>query len=194
MLVAGAALGAVALVLAVVVLVPDDGQDVAATFQEAGCTFKAVPAAVGEHTAKLDATSDPKWNTDPPTSGPHYGQPAVYGSYDEPLQIAQVIHNLEHGAVFVLYGPKVSEAVVEQLQGFYDDDPRGLLLAPRPSLGDKVALGAWTVPDGAGAGAKGTAYLATCTRYEEAAFAAFRDAYRFHGPERFPPDSLAPGS
>ena len=192
-LVGAAALAAVAAVGAVVLLGGDGEKDVAASFREAGCTFEAVPALEGVHSAKVDATSDPKWNTDPPTSGPHYEVPAVYGSYDEPLSPAQVVHNLEHGAIFVLYGSKVPEAVVDQLQAFYDDDSRGVLLAPQPKLGDKIALGAWTVPDDNLTG-EGTAYLAKCTTFEEDAFASFRDTYRYRGPERFPSESLTPGS
>ena len=137
----------------------------------------------------------PKWNTDPPTSGPHYEVPAVYGEYDTPLKPAQFVHNLEHGAVFVLYGPKVPAATVQQLSDFYNEDTTGMLLAPYPKLGDKIALGAWTVPDDfEPGGTNGTAYLATCTKFDEDAFSTFRDELRFRGPERFPPDSLQPGS
>ena len=34
-----------------------------------------------------------------------------------------------------------------QLSDFYNEDTTGMLLAPYPKLGDKIALGAWTVPD-----------------------------------------------
>ena len=36
--------------------------------------------------------------------------------------------------------------------------------------------------------------LAECTQFDENAFESFRDAYRFQGPERIPPESLQPGS
>jgi hypothetical protein len=173
----------------------DDGDDVATAMEAAGCRLQAVPGVQGDHTAELDATKDPKWNTNPPTSGPHYPVPAVYGEYDSPLKVAQVVHNLEHGAMYVLYGPDVPEATVAQLREFYADDRQGMLLAPLPSLGDKIALGAWTVPEDfqPNTGDDGTAYLATCTQYDEDAFKTFRDELRFRGPERFPPESLEPG-
>ena len=193
---AAAALIALAIVLGVVFLAGgDDDDDLAATMQEAGCQLKTAPAVVGNHSAKLDATSNPKWNTDPPTSGPHYEVPAVYGEYDTPLKLAQVVHNLEHGAVFVLYGSKVPAATVQQLREFYNEDTTGMLLAPYPKLGAKIALGAWTVPDDfEPGGANGTGYLATCSAFDEDAFSAFRDDLRFRGPERFPEDALRPGS
>jgi hypothetical protein len=184
-----------AIVLGVVFLAGGGDKDLAATMEAGGCQLKTVQAEIGNHSAALDATSNPKWNTDPPTSGPHYPTPAVYGEYTDPLKIAQVVHNLEHGAVFVLYGPKVPAATVKQLSDFYNEDTTGMLLAPYAKLGDKIALGAWTVPDDFEAGGtNGTSYLATCTKFDQDAFAAFRDQLRFRGPERFPPDSLHPGS
>ena len=59
-------------------------------------------------------------------------------------------------------------------------------------LGMMIALGAWAVPDPSKPD-EGTAYLAKCTEFDEAAFSAFFSAYQFQGPERFPPDSLLPG-
>ena len=193
---AGSGIAALALVAGVFVLLSGSGdEDLAAKLEGAGCQLKTVPAAVGNHSAELDATTDPKWNTDPPTSGPHHGIPAVYGEYDTPLKIAQVVHSLEHGAVFVLYGPKVPPATVQQLRDFYFDDTTGVLLAPYPKLGDRIALGAWTVPDDfETGGTNGSAYLATCKTFDASAFSAFRDDLRFRGPERFPRESLRPGS
>ena len=194
-IVAATGLIGLAIVLGVVFLAGGGDKDLAATMEAGGCQLKTVQAEVGDHSAALDATSNPKWNTDPPTSGPHWGTPAVYGEYIDPLKIAQVVHNLEHGAVFILYGPKVPAATVKQLSDFYNEDTTGMLLAPYTKLGDKIALGAWTVPDNFEPGGKnGTSYLATCTKFDEDAFAAFRDQLRFRGPERFPPDSLHPGS
>jgi hypothetical protein len=184
-----------AIVLGVVFLTGGGDKDLAATMEAGGCQLKTVQAQVGDHSAPLDSTSNPKWNTDPPTSGPHYPTPAVYGEYTDPLKIAQVVHNLEHGAVFVLYGSQVPAATVQQLSEFYNEDTTGMLLAPYPKLGDKIALGAWTVPDDfEPGGTNGTSYLATCTKFDEDAFSTFRDELRFRGPERFPPDSLQPGS
>ena len=82
---------------------------------------------------------------------------------------------------------------MQQLSDFYNEDTTGMLLAPS-QLGNKIALGAWTVPDDfEPGGTNGTSFLATCTTFDEDAFSAFRDD-RFRGPERFPPDSLAPGA
>ena len=191
---AATGLVALAIVLGVVFLAGGDDEGLAATAEAVGCRLQTVPAQPAEHSAELDATDDPKWNTDPPTSGPHYPTPAVYGEYDTPLKITQVVHNLEHGAMFILYGDAVPEETVTQLREFYADDRRGVLLAPYPKLDDEIALGAWTTPDDFEEGeTSGTGNLITCTEYDEGAFSAFRDELRFRGPERFPPDALEPG-
>ena len=168
--------------------------DGTSALEAAGCTVQRVKALKSnDHTVMIASGTSKKWNTSPPTSGPHYAQQAVWGSYTEPLQQAQVVHNLEHGGIYIQYGKDVPLATIDQLKGFYDSHQNGTLLAPLPSLGSKIALGAWTTsspskPD------TGTAYLAKCTTFDEAAYAAFFKAYQFKGPERFPMVSLAPGS
>lgn len=194
------ALVVVALVLGVVLFTGgDDGSDgvaeVRAALTAANCTLQSEPAKPGDHTAEIDATSDPKWNTDPPTSGPHFNPAAIFGIYDTPVNIAQAVHNLEHGGVYIFYGDEVPEATVVQLQAFYDEDKTGLLVAPMPKLGDTIALGAWVTPDPrpGSVGEGGQGHLAKCTEFDENAFSAFRDSFRFRGPERFPPEQLEPG-
>jgi hypothetical protein len=193
-----AASGLVALGLVVVVMAATgggggggDSAKVRAAAESAGCTYKDVQA-VGprSHTVQPDGRS-PKWNTFPPTSGPHYAVPAVWGAYSEPLQQARVVHNLEHGGIFIQYGKDLPASTVEQLRSFYEKHTRGTLLAPLPSLGKQIAVGAWTAPENAPD--NGTAHLMKCTAFDEKAFSTFFDQLQFQGPERFPADSLLPG-
>jgi hypothetical protein len=173
------------------------GGDARAALEAAGCTVTVKPAVANEsdHSDFPDPDArSPKWNTDPPTSGPHYGQTVIYGVYTDPPQIGRLVHNLEHGAAYILYGDGVSAATVQKLRDFYDDHTRGTVLAPYPRLGDKIALGAWVDPglDEAKSN-RGSGVLATCGSFDENAFDAFLAAYQFKGPERFPADSLLPG-
>lgn len=185
----GAALVALAIVLGVIFFGGGDESE-AAVLREEGCTLKSVPALEGIHND--DPEAKPKYNTTPPTSGPHRSTPAVYGFYAEPVELMQSIHNLEHGAIVIHYGPDVPEATIEELRDFYTEDPNGLVVAPLPSLGNKLALSAWTVRD-AVTDKKGRGYVATCDRFSERAFSTFIDEHRYKGPERFPEDSLVPG-
>jgi hypothetical protein len=168
--------------------------EVRADLVAAGCTLQAVDAQPGRHSLGPDETA--KWNTDPPTSGPHFGfdqnqnnGTVIWGAYEEPLQLARVVHNLEHGGIYIFYGDDVPEATIAQLRGFYDDHEKGTLLAPYPKLGDEIALGAWVSE---GEDAKG--YLAKCPAFDETAFSAFFSGFQFKGPERFPAGSLLPGN
>jgi Protein of unknown function (DUF3105) len=177
-----------------------NADDVRAALEAADCTMEVKPAVpnVSDHSdfPDPDGTST-AWNTDPPTSGPHYGVTLIYGAYTDPPQIGRVVHNLEHGAVYILYGDDVPEATVTQLKGFYDQHENGTILAPYPKLGDKIALGAWYA-DGLpeASSDRGSGILATCTAFDEDAFAAFFDAFQFKGPESsiIPPSSMTPGS
>lgn len=170
-----------------------DEESVRADLQAAGCTLQVEKAQEGQHSLSADGTSD--WNTDPPTTGPHFGfnpdgslGTVVWGAYSEPIQLARLVHNTEHGGVYILYGDEVPDDVTEELRSFYDRHKNGTVLAPLPKLGDKIALGAWVVD---GSDAKG--YLAKCTSFDDGAFAAFFAGFQFKGPERIPGTSLLPG-
>jgi hypothetical protein len=166
--------------------------DAAAALDTAGCTLTTKPALRGVHSITTPAGTSKLWNTNPPTSGPHYEIPAIWGAYSQPLNMAQLVHNLEHGGIYILYGPQVPDTTVAQLRSFYDDHTRGTILAPLPSLGKQIALGAWTTRN-ADDPTDGTAHLAKCTSFEVGAFGAFFDQFQFQGPERFPADTLLPG-
>ena len=193
-----AALGFVALAVVFWLSTRSPGVDPAAAaqarvaLQAAGCTLRIVkaPANASDHTQieTPDMVSD-DWRTDPPTAGPHFAETQVYGAYTDRLEQARVVHNLEHGAVAIQYGPKVPRSTVASLRAFYDEHPNGTLLAPYPPLGARVALGAW-IAEGGG---KGQGVLALCPGFDRAAYAAFLDAYQFKGPEAFSPGSMAPG-
>jgi hypothetical protein len=194
LLLVGGAVLAVAIGIGAFLLLRGSGgsAEVADAMREAGCTYREVPAVGQAHIGDADAMPE-AWNTSPPSSGPHFGVPAIFGEYEEPLQLARVLHNLEHGGVAVYYGDEVTDAQVEELRRFYRSDPTGMLLAPLPRLGDKIALTAWTAPI-EGEEGRPLGHLAECTSYDENAFEAFRDELRFRGPERVPPEALEPGS
>jgi hypothetical protein len=171
----------------------DGSGGVRTAMREAGCTYREVPAGpAAVHIQNPDGMPD-EWQTMPPTSGPHFGEPAIFGMYEEPIQLARAVHNLEHGGIAIYYGDDVPEEQVEALRRFYREDPVGLLLAPLPRIGNKIALTAWTAPV-QGEEGDPLGHLAECTRFDAGAFDAFRDDLRFRGPERFPPEALRPGS
>lgn len=69
----------------------------------------------------ITVDSDPgEYNSDPPTSGPHYPEPAQAGFYDtNPYQYpaGRLVHSLEHGYVIFWYGcANLSESACSELK------------------------------------------------------------------------------
>ena len=166
----------------------NDVQGLRSALESAGCTLQVAKALPGVHSITDPSDTSPKWNTDPPTSGPHYAVPAIFGRYEDELEPARVVHNLEHGGIFILYGKEVPDSTVQQLIDFYDDHKTGTIMAPLNRLGDKFALGAWVVD-----GDLDNGFLAKCKTYDENAVSSFFDMLQFRGPERYDPTQLQPG-
>jgi hypothetical protein len=208
-----AALGPIALVAVVLALFlgggngdsPKGGKQTLA----AGCTLKKYPLLEATHVGSENAKV--KWNSWPPTSGPHYFSPAPFNFYEEAINPRLTLHNLEHGGVVIFYGSKVSPSEVAQIRSFWQPDPNGVLVAPMPkpdanetlpkpipNYANKIVATAWTSKPYSNStsrkGQKGNGYLLTCPRFDEKTFKAFRDIHRGQGPERFPLNLLAPGS
>ena len=187
-----AALGIVGLVAAVALFVFSGGGSESAREQieSAGGTLREVEALE----AATHVTTPPKrseYNTWPPTSGPHHPEWAPWDVYDEPVEQYRLVHNLEHGGIVIQYGRGIQQTTVDEIVAWYRDDPNGIVIAPLPELGDDITLEAWTAPEG---GEGGTTYLARLPRFDEGAFDAFKDAYGFRGPERFPRELLTPNT
>ncbi len=158
------------------------GSDAPAALRAAGCTLTIAPGGKPLHSILNPNATSKQWNTFPPTSGPHFAEPAVWGAYTSPLQQARVIHNLEHGGVFIQYGSKVPASTVAQLRAFYDEHQAGTIMAPLPALGNKIALGAWVhTQEDLQKGTNGHGYLAKCTTFDDKAFTAFFSSYQFKG-------------
>lgn len=98
------------------------------------------------------------YNSNPPTSGNHWGSPAKAGIYDKQLPDEQLIHNLEHGYVWISYRPGnnnaeasagagqstgVSEDVINELKKIVEADNWKVILEPREKNDKVIALAAW---------------------------------------------------
>ena len=143
-------------------------QDAIATIRGAGWTYRHTKSQGRTHVPQLAPGF--KYNTVPATSGPHSNQTAVYGIYDQPVPEIHLVHNLEHGAVEIQYGPDVPQDSVTKIVEFYNQDPNGLIVAPNPRLGDQIALTSWT-------------NIAEGKTFDEKVFDTFVDAFGFKGPE-----------
>ena len=90
--------------------------------------------SLGNSHVQEGSVSPIAYNSTPPTSGPHYGSIAEWGTYTEPLRYEQVLHNLEDGGIAVYYQcEEECPEVVEQLEEIvapYLDAGRRILLFP----------------------------------------------------------------
>ena len=108
------------------------------------------------------------YNSNPPTSGPHYPYPAGWGIYKNPPADEFLVHNLEHGGVIISYNPdrikgQELERLRAQARSLSKINPR-IIVTPRPNLNTTIALTAWT-------------YLQKLDRYDPTAVKAFYDAH-----------------
>jgi hypothetical protein len=197
--------GFVGLVIVVLVLALGGGKSgdpkkLGAAMVAANCTFKTVTAFVpkGEPTHVNSLTAKFPWNTTPPSNGQHYPQWAVWGFYTQPVNPRMVVHNEEHGGVITWWGSKVPSSTVAKLLAFYQEQPDGSFGTPYPSLGNKIAITAWTGDTShyQQNGYYGQGHIAICPNYTAAtkkAFEDFRTLYRGHGPEGIPLSADQPG-
>ena len=172
----------------------------------AGCSYRDVLPhpprkdphdEIGGYHADVPSLSTPTkglWSTSPPSGGAHYPYWAVWGFYTSTVNPRQVVHNEEHGGVIIWWGPKVSAATIAKLQAFYNELPDGMFGTPYASLGNKIALTAWTGnPATYYRTSYGIGHIAVCPSYNAKAFTTFRDAYRGQGPEGIPLSDDEPG-
>ena len=82
------------------------------------------------------------YNSNPPTSGPHYAQPAVKRFYDEVLPDEQLIHNLEHGEIWISY-KDTSEATKDELRAIQARNSGSVIVTQRPSNSQNICLASW---------------------------------------------------
>ena len=109
-----------------------------------------IMAGSSEH---IPVDSDPgEYNSNPPTSGPHYPEEAREGFYDRnnyTFPAGYLVHNLEHGYVIFWYNcDLLDEAgctnLKEQIQTTLDDLGGTKLIAyPWPSLDVPLVMTSW---------------------------------------------------
>src|SRR5947209_572145 len=80
------------------------------------------------HVASPD-TPHEKYNSDPPTSGPHLPYIAPWGVHTRPIPPPLQVHNLEDGGVLVQYKCECPE-LVEKLRAIVRRYDRHVILAP----------------------------------------------------------------
>lgn len=117
------------------------------------------------------STDHPAYSSNPPTSGWHWAVPAAWGAYDEAVPDEKIVHNLEHGGIWISFKPEnVSNEAVTQLKDFANRY-KGVIIAPREQNDSPIALAAW-------------GRLQKLEQYDENAIIRFIEAFYNKGPEK----------
>ncbi len=97
--------------------------------------------------AHIGENATPRYNSNPPTSGPHLSYAAGWGSYTEVQPDPLLVHNLEDAGVILWYQsgtPEENAAQVGRLENAYDARRyRRVIIAPRDNLETQYAMTAW---------------------------------------------------
>ena len=114
--------------------------------------------------------SHPAYNSNPPTSGWHYAQPAPWGIYPNQLPDEVLVHNLEHGGIWMSYQDPTNQDIINQLKDIANRYPSHIIVEPRPQNDSPVAVAAW-------------GQLLKMDTVNADVIYAFIRRYRKHGPE-----------
>lgn len=130
-----------------------------------------VPDLGGQHIAV--GQEHTPYNSSPPTSGPHYGDPQPAGIYNEELIDERVIHSLEHGGVWIAYKPDLPQAQIDNLKKTIRKNRSKVLLSPRAKNESPISLASW-------------GRLLNLDSFDEQVVKSFIRSNRDHAPETLP--------
>lgn len=93
------------------------------------------------------------YNSDPPSSGPHYADasaPTPWGVYTQEVPEEVFLHNEEHGGVVIAYKPDLPKDQIEKLQKLFappysnkDFKPSKAIVTPRTKNTKAIELASW---------------------------------------------------
>ncbi|HEY6102007.1 MAG TPA: DUF3105 domain-containing protein [bacterium] len=122
----------------------------------------------------LPGQSHPAYNSNPPASGWHYPTTAAWGFHTNEFPDELLIHNLEHGGVWIAYKDDNDSAVVDPLVALAREFPRKLVVTHRPANDGPIAVVAWD-------------HVMKLERFDRTAIVDFYNRFKNKGPE-FVPD------
>ena len=87
---------------------------------------------------------------EPPTSGDH-AEPLAWQVYDQEIPDANVIHNMEHGGVYISYRPDLPKDQIEKIKALFSKpysnpsfSPIKAIVAPRAENKAPIVMSSWT--------------------------------------------------
>lgn len=112
------------------------------------------------------------YNSNPPTSGQHVAFTAPWGFHTEVIADEVLIHNLEHGGIWISYKDAKATETIEQLRALLPQLPRKTVVTLRPNNDSRIAVAAW-------------GRLMTLDRVDAGMIVRFANEFRNKSPEPF---------
>lgn len=98
-----------------------------------------------EENGHLSDVSEIEYNSNPPTSGPHFSDwHKEWKFYKEEQPIGGLIHNMEHGGVVLFYSSSIEDSVKDDLESYVEGNFK-IIASPKYGLGKDMVLAAWGV-------------------------------------------------
>lgn len=112
----------------------------------------------------------PPYNSNPPTSGWHFPSPAPWGFYNDELADELLVHNLEHGGIWISFKDATDAEVVDALVALGRQYRTKVIITHRSRNDSRIAVAAWTK-------------LMKLDRFDRGAIVNFINRYKNKGPE-----------
>lgn len=112
----------------------------------------------------------PAYNSNPPTSGWHFASPAPWGFYNNEIADEILVHNLEHGGIWISFKDPSDAQVVDGLAALTREYRTKVIVTHRPANDTQIAVAAWTK-------------LMKLDRFDRRAIVNFINRYKNKGPE-----------
>lgn len=100
-----------------------------------------MPDQGAQHVAR--GATHSAYNSNPPTSGPHWTGVAGPGIKDEPVPDELVLHSMEHGAAVVWYREGLNQSDVDKITEAFNNSSGKKIMLARKDLDVPVALTSW---------------------------------------------------
>lgn len=101
----------------------------------------AYPIQSRDHIA--EGAIHPAYNSNPPTGGWHYDAPSPVGVFEDGLADEVLIHNLEHGHIWLSYQDANDTEALELFNEMRQAYPQHVIVTYRPENETRIALAAW---------------------------------------------------
>lgn len=136
---------------------------------------RSIPIQEARH-IEVGARHEP-YNSNPPTSGPHWADPVHPGVFDKSQPDEGMIHSLEHGMIWISYKSSIPDSAKEILHTI-TRGRSGIVLTERDGNDTDIALASW--------GRLDTFNLGDGGSIDEGRILDFISRYFNKGPEKVP--------